>query len=116
MNEYADKEKIQVFEGTNGQVTMFWSRIEITRKGLKGFLNSGLAGTKIIFLRHLTAIQFKEAGKCTNGYIQFIFPGSSENKNGFFSATKDENTVFFSKEQQINFEKLRDVIISRHDF
>ncbi len=116
MNNYDEKEKIQEFNGTNGQILMAWSRIEITRKGAKGFLNSGLAGTKIIFLRHLTAIQFKEAGKYTDGYIQFIFPGSTEDKNGFLSATRDENTVTFNKSQQQEFEKLREILVSRHDF
>lgn len=76
----------------------------------------GFDGTKTIFLRQLTALQFKEAGKVTNGYIQFIFPGSSESKGGLFDATKDENTVIFSKEQQPEFEKLRDHIIARMDF
>lgn len=76
----------------------------------------GFDGTKTIFLRRLTAIQFKEAGNMTNGYIQFIFPGSLEDKGGLFEATKDENTVMFNKEQQPEFEKLRDHIIMRMDF
>lgn len=116
MNDYEDKDKVQEFIGTNGQVTMAWARVDITRKGTKGFFNSGLAGTKTIFLRHLTAIQFKEAGKYTDGYIQFIFPGSTEDKNGFLSATRDENTICFNKEQQPEFEKLRDILVARHDF
>ena len=116
MNDCDEKEKVQVFEGIDSQVELCWSRIEISRKGFGGVVSHGLAGTKIIFIRNLTAIQFKEAGKATNGFIQFIFPGSAEDKGGLFSAARDENTVMFTEKQQPEFEKLRDIIIARHDF
>lgn len=111
-----EKEKFYYFEGVNGQIELSYSKIDITRKGLKAFATHGFDGTKTIFLRKLTALQFKEAGKMTNGYIQFIFSGSTEDKGGIWSATKDENTVMFNKEQQPEFEKLRDHIIARMDF
>lgn len=111
-----EKEAAQYFNGVNGQIELSYSKIDITRKGVQSFLCHGFDGTKTIFLRKLTAIQFKEAGNMTNGYIQFIFPGSLEDKGGLFSATKDENTVMFNKEQQPEFEKLRDHIIMRMDF
>lgn len=116
MNDYEEKEKKQVFVGLNGQITMFWSKISITREGRRAFFSRGFAGTKTIFLRHLTAVQFKEAGKFTNGFIQFVFPGSQEDKGGLFSAGKDENTVMFNKEQEPEFKKLYDIIVLRHDF
>lgn len=106
----------KVFEGENGQVTLSFNKIDITRKGLKAFASHGFDGTKTIFLRKLTAIQFKEAGNVTNGYIQFIFPGSSEDKGGLWSAMKDENTVVFNKSQQAQFEELKNNIIMKMDF
>ena len=106
----------QVVKGVNGQVELSYSKIDITRKGVMAFALHGFDGTKTIFLRQLTALQFKEAGNVTNGYIQFIFPGSLEDKGGLFSATKDENTVMFTKAQQPEFEKLREHIIARMDF
>lgn len=97
-------------KGINGQVVIVDNRIEITRIGFKSFASHGFDGTKTIFLKKLTGIQFKEAGKMTNGFIQFIFPGSTEDKGGLFSAVKDENTVIFNQSQQNDFEKLRDFI------
>ena len=112
-----DTEEIsKLYEGVNGQIELLYSRIEITRRGAKAFLCHGFDGTKTIFLRNLTAIQFKEAGSVTNGYIQFIFPGSEEDKGGFFSAARDENTVFFNKAQQPAFEDLKGRIVTRLDF
>lgn len=111
-----EKEKFYYFEGVNGQIELSYSKIDITRKGAKSFLCHGFDGTKTIFLRTLTAIQFKEAGKVTNGYIQFVYPGSIEDKGGLFSATHDENTVMFSKQQEPEFKKLRDHIVMRMDF
>ena len=103
-------------KGENGQIELFDNRIEISRKGFKAFMCHGFDGTKIIFIRKMTALQFKEAGKATNGFIQFIFEGSLEDKGGLFGATKDENTIIFNQNQQADFEKVRDYICSRMDF
>lgn len=111
-----EKETFRVFNGVNGQIELSYSKIDITRKGFKAFACHGFDGTKTIFFRKLTALQFKEAGKMTNGYIQFIFPGSEESKGGLWDAVKDENTVMFNKEQQPQFEDLRERIIARLDF
>ncbi len=111
-----ETENAQYFNGVNGQIELSFSKIDITRKGVKSFLCHGFDGTKTIFLRKLTAIQFKEAGNVTNGYIQFIFSGSIEDKGGLFSAAKDENTVMFTKAQQPEFEKLKEHIIMKMDF
>lgn len=66
------EEVSRTYEGVNGQIELLYSRIEITRKGVVAFLGHGLDGTKIIFLKNLTAIQFKEADKLTNGYIHLF--------------------------------------------
>ncbi len=110
------EEVSRTYEGINGQIELLYSRVEITRKGALAFGTHGMDGTKIIFLKNLTALQFKEAGKVTSGYIQFVFPGSQEDKGGLFSAAKDENTVMFTAAQQSQFEDLRDRIVARLDF
>lgn len=116
MNDDPTKGELREYEGINGQISLCWSKVDITRKGAKSFITHGFDGTKTIFLRNLTALQFKEAGKITSGYIQFIFPGSLESKKGLFDAASDENTVMFTKEQQPKFEDLRDRIVARLDF
>lgn len=99
--------------GVNGQIEINDNLIHITRKGFKAFMCHGFDGTKTIFISKLSAVQFKEAGNMTNGFIQFVMSGSHESKGGLFDATKDENTVMFDKKQQSDFEKVRDYIFSK---
>lgn len=99
--------------GFNGQITLFENRIDITRKGFRAFMSHGFDGTKSIFLSKLSGIQFKEAGAMTRGYIQFIFSGSAESKDGLFDAAKDENTVMFDKKDEADFIKIRDFIFEK---
>lgn len=106
-------EAILSAKGHTGQIDLYDKRIDIKRKGFLAFALNGFDGTKTIFLKSLTGLQFKEAGAATAGFIQFIFSGSEESKKGLFNATKDENTVMFTKEQQADFEKIRDYIFSK---
>lgn len=106
-------EAILSAKGKNGQITLYENRIDITRKGFTAFCSHGFDGTKTIFIKNLTALQFKEVGKVTAGYIQFVFSGSSESKSGLLKATEDENTVTFEKDEEKNFIKIRDYIFSR---
>ena len=116
MESQDEKDLTHYYEGVNGQIALHWSRIDITRKGFKSFACHGMDGTKTIFLKSLTALQYKEAGALTNGFIQFIFPGSIEDKGGLLDAAKDENTVMFSKEQEPKFEELKNHIYTRLNF
>lgn len=99
--------------GHNGQITVYENRIDITRKGFCAFMSHGFDGTKSIFIKKLSGIQFKEAGAMTKGFIQFIFSGSAESKNGLFDATKDENTVLFDKKDENGFIQIRDYIFEK---
>ena len=101
-------------KGTNGQLTVDGNLIHITRKGFVAFANHGFDGTKTIFISKLSGTQFKECGKLTSGYIQFVFSGSEESKKGLFNATSDENTVMFDTQNEENFIKIRDYIF--HSF
>lgn len=96
-------------KGLDTDVVLYSNRIEYTRKGIGGLMRHGLDGTKIIFLKHITGIQYFE-----NSYIQFIFMGSQENKKGIFSAATDENTIFFKKKQGADFEKIKNYIIENY--
>lgn len=96
--------------GKNGQITLENNRLDITRKGFVAFSLHGFDGTKSIFIKSITGIQFKEAGKLTNGFIQFVFPGSGESKKGLRDAVSDENTVTFDKSQEADFIELRNYL------
>lgn len=96
-------------KGIDTEVRLYSNRIEYKRKGIGGLFCHGIDGIKIIFLKHITGIQYLE-----NSYIQFIFMGSQENKKGAFSAIKDENTIFFNKKQNADFEKIKNYIIENY--
>jgi len=97
-------------QGINGKLILGKGFIEIVRKGMMSFLTQGLKGNKKIAIKQISAIQFKPAGLMTNGYIQFSFIGGREDKAGLFMATQDENTIMFKKTQQIDFEKIKEMI------
>ncbi len=82
-------------KGLNGQLYVYYDKIEITRKGFFGLLNQGLKGTKTIPIAEIKSIQLKSAG-FTAGYIQFGIGGGVENRGGLQAANRDENTVTFS--------------------
>lgn len=68
-------------------------------------------GFKEIQIKSLTGIQFKPPAFLSHGYIQFVFPGSSEVKTRSTSdLAKDENTVMFNKHEYKNFLKAKELI------
>ncbi|HEX8174081.1 MAG TPA: DUF4429 domain-containing protein [Pyrinomonadaceae bacterium] len=96
--------------GVNGQLTLFADKVRISRSGLLAVMTQGLKGDKEILLSSITSIQFRQANALTNGYIQFTFAGSGENKRGLLDATKDENTVMFKSSQQGEFQRMKAAI------
>nr|DAK25039.1 MAG TPA: protein of unknown function (DUF4429) [Caudoviricetes sp.] len=84
--------------------------IRIARKSnVSNVLLHGLDGEKSILLSEITAYQLKEPG-ATVGYLQLIYPGSSDTKGGVFDAVKDENTVTFTKEDKASILELKQAI------
>ncbi len=83
--------------GVAGLLNVYETKVEITSTGLLGFLNKGMKGAKTIPFHSITAIQFKEAGTITSGYLQFTMPGGNESRGGLMAAVKDENTLMFTK-------------------
>ena len=94
-------------KGHNGQIELYRNKVCIRRKGVLAFLTQGLKGDKEIMISSISSIQFKKASAWTNGYIQFSFIGGQEAKGGILQATEDENTVMFTTEQQLAFERIK---------
>lgn len=91
-------ELISVLNGVNGQLELYIDKVIIKRKGVVAKITQGFfKGDKTIYLKQITGIQIKPGGILLNGYIQFTLPGGIENKKGIVDATKDENTVIFTK-------------------
>jgi len=90
---------IHTMKGVQDQLEVFEDKVTITPKGILGFMNKGLKGTKTIPFSSISAIQFKEAGAVLSGYLQFTIPGGNESKGGVFSAASDENTFMFAEKK-----------------
>ena len=57
-------------KGVQDLLEVFEDKVTITPKGILGFMNKGLKGTKSIPFTSITAIQFKEAGAVFSGFGQ----------------------------------------------
>lgn len=96
-------------EGDNGQLYVYENKVEITRKGVLAFAFQGLKGTKTIPISEIKSIQVKKGG-FVQGYIQFGVAGGVENRKGAEDATRDENTVTFSRPQNGLVEEIKHYI------
>lgn len=94
--------------GVVSSIYLIDNKIMIKHKGLLSAINRGLVGEKVIPIANITSIQFKRA-TVINGYIQFA-TAASEATGGAFDATKDENSVLFSPQQEEEFAAFRDRI------
>lgn len=95
----AHRNAIYTMKGVQDLLEVFEDRVTITPKGILGFLNKGIKGTKEIPFQSIVAVQFKEAGALFSGYIQFTIPGGNESSGGILAATKDENTFMFATKE-----------------
>ena len=84
-------------KGVQDVLEVFDDRVTITPKGVLGFLNKGLKGTKEIPFTSIIAVQFREGGTVFSGYLQFTIPGGNESKGGLWAAAQDENTFMFTQ-------------------
>lgn len=100
-------------KGVNGQMTVNDDTVVITRKGALAFMTRGLKGDKTIPLDRISAVQMKNAGTLTNGYLQLTLSGGNESRGGLMDATKDENSVMFNKKQQPEFDAVKTAIEER---
>lgn len=106
----ADKGAMYFMNGVQDLLEVYEDRVAITPKGVLGFLNKGLKGTKEIPFASIYAIQFKEAGNLTSGFLQFTIPGGNESRGGLFAAAQDENTFMFTKINNILAKEIKDYI------
>ena len=99
-------------ETSDAKLLVYKDKVEITRQGFTGFLLHGFAGTKSIPIASIQAVQFKEPGTITVGFIQFSILGGIESKKGLLDAMSDENTVRFFDEQLETARKIKEYIES----
>lgn len=99
-----------VYPGLGATIELLADSLSITREGAASVVLHGLVGEKRISYASITATQFRGATPKTSGYIQFTILGGIESNRGIMDATKDENTVMFTHEQEGSFRRLRDAV------
>lgn len=89
-------------------VTFDGAFLTITKSGLSAF--ASVNGTKMIPLASIAAVQVKQPGMFTNGFVQFTVPGGNESRARYgasgMAAAGDENSIIFTRKQAPAFEKL----------
>ncbi|MCX5921162.1 MAG: SHOCT domain-containing protein [Candidatus Melainabacteria bacterium] len=106
-------EKSLKADGVNGQIEIKDNKIIISRRGINAFLVYGFSGEKEILIDNITAVQYKQVGWFSNGYIQFTFKGCLEAKRGIREAARDENSIVFKSSQEKKFQYIKDEINKR---
>lgn len=101
-------------KGKNGSISFDGILITISRGPTGGgwgtMVNQGVQGDRYIVARHLTAVEFRDAGR-GSGFIAFDFPGKNPPRGGVFDALGDENAVVFTTDQAKEFAAIRDEIL-----
>jgi hypothetical protein len=106
-----EQKPVFAMKGLQDELLIFEDKLTITPKGVLGFLNKGLQGTKSIPFSSITAVQYKKAGDIVSGYLQFSIFGGRESTGGIFAAATDENSFVFSGASSNEFaEKIKDYI------
>ncbi|MGH3501211.1 MAG: DUF4429 domain-containing protein [Nocardioidaceae bacterium] len=100
-------------KGRGGTVTFDTRFVTIIRRGVLARMSYG-KGEKRIPVARINAVQWKPAGVVVNGFIQFTIAGGNEVRSAFgrqtIDASRDENSVIFTRKQQPAFAALRDAI------
>lgn len=110
-NPNQGQQPLCVAKGVNGQLVVYADRVVLARRGVGAFMSQGIGkGDKEIALSSLSAMQWRNAGLATLGYIVFTFMGASDRRGGIIDAQKDENAVTFNRKQQREFEQARAMI------
>jgi hypothetical protein len=103
----------KVAKGVGGQVGIDDNWVTLRHKGALGVATHGLPGEKRIPIANVTAVTIKEP-RLTNGYIHFSLLGSMDRqKGGVFDATRDENSVMFSKGHLAEFVAVKEHVEAR---
>lgn len=87
--------QLQAHTGTSLEVYDTYLILTFMETGsiVSNIAKGGANGGKRINFADLTAIQFKEPSGMSVGFIQFIYPGSTESKSGVIAAINDENSI-----------------------
>ena len=94
-NAVLPEDVVFYMEGRKSNLTVYADELKLTPSGVLGFMTQGLAGEKTIPFDSIQAVQFKETGDFTVGFLQFTIMGGAEASGGVFKTADDENSFMF---------------------
>lgn len=100
-------------KGVDGTLEIVGNFLKIKRAGFRAFALQGMRGDKDILISTISSIEIKPASLFTKGYIQFTFFGGQDTTQRalpLLILPRSENSVWFTKKQQPDFERIRDAI------
>lgn len=100
-------------KGQTGTLIFDGKLVTIQRKGFLAATTQG-RGEKRIPVQSISAVQFKPAGRVTQGFISFTISGGSETKSKFGKQNKDafldENSLTFLYKSNDSMTTFRDAV------
>ena len=96
MKQYTFKSNTKI------DVKLYDHKITINKKGIRNKFLQGLNGEKTIFIKNITAVEFKKPTIFTIGFLQFSIIGGIESRGGLKRAIYDENTIIFRNKEEYN--------------
>lgn len=108
----------KIMGGGKAIINLTDNSISISRKGVMSKLSHGFVGEKTIMIDQITSVQFKKSTTWTDGFLQFVVPGTIERSKR--DSRSDENTIFFKDpwghyaEENKNAEFIKNFIEEQH--
>ena len=95
---------------TKIDVKLYDDKITINKKGIRNKFLQGLNGEKTIFIKNITAVEFKKPTIFTSGFLQFSIIGGVESRGGLKRAIYDENTIIFKNKEYSQAKEIKEFI------
>ncbi|OGM14212.1 hypothetical protein A3D84_03890 [Candidatus Woesebacteria bacterium RIFCSPHIGHO2_02_FULL_42_20] len=103
---------VKILKGIGATLEVYKDRIVIKRNLIAKLLE-GFRGDKSMPLAKITSVQFQKANPLMSGYLQFSVSGGNESTGGIIDASKDENSILFSSDQNASAEEINSLVKSR---
>lgn len=96
---------IMCLDATPDKLELFEDRVVLTGVAHRSILGKG--GSKTLYIRQITGVQFKSASTFGPGWIHFVVPGDHELRPGVQGAAANPNTVLFQKKDLALAEQIK---------
>ena len=104
-------EPIMSLTGTANRLDLYEDRIVLTGVSKLSILRQG--GSKTLYLKQITGVQFKGATAFGPGWLHFVVPGDRDMAPCAQGAAGNENAVLFQKKDNAAAEQIKKAVEAR---